>query len=371
MVNFGEKQMKQVKKIAGVIAAGAILFAGTAVAEGRQDFYTQADQLGYFFTPENARTVGMAGSSVATSSDSSSVVGNPAGLGFMRDADVSVTYGRNTISGNDDDTGAEVEAELDQGQALAAIPIVPTLDGTPKYGTLGFGWTGMRGDADTAVDNEFRNYSLNLAYGKDLSDKMAVGYAFAYNQAKASIQSGLDAASRKMEDGVRQEIGMQYKASKNLTYGASTHYGFGSYDYEGDFAGTGASLGSEDVDNWGMDVGAGYTSGKTLWTGSVDYNRFGSDVFDDYGLWNFRVGLEHSLTDMFKGRLGYRYAAFIGNDLGYGNDNVKFNAVSLGLGVKLAKFLNADYATEYRSVGDGSDWFHTVTLSVPFSLCNN
>lgn len=363
--------MKQVKKIAGAVAAGAILFAGAAVAEGRQDFYTQTDQLGYFFVPENARTVGMAGSSVATSSDSSSVVGNPAGLGFMRDADVSITYASNQISGDDRDSGEEVQAEVDGGQALAALPLAPTLDGTPKYGTLGFGWAGFRGDADTVRDDEYRNYALHLAYGKDLSDTLAVGYALAYNQNKQSIQVGGLNANRKMEDGVRQEIGVQHKSSKNTTWGLSTHYGFGTFDYEGDFAGTSLGTAEEDIDNWGMDLGVGHQMGKTLYTVSTDYSRYGSDVFDDYGAWNFRMGLEHALSDAIKGRLGYRYSALMSNDLGLENDNVKYNAVSWGLGFRLAKYLMADYASEYRHVGDGSDWLHTVTLSVPFSLCDN
>jgi hypothetical protein len=361
--------MMQVRKIAGVVAAGALLFAGSVVADGREDYYTQTSQLSYFNTPENARTIGMAGSSVATSSDSSSVVGNPAGLGFMKDADVSLTYARNNISGNDANTFADVQSEIDSGQVLAAMPIVPTLDGTPKYGNIGFGWTGFKADSDDSENTELKNYSLNLAYGKDLSDQLAVGYALAYNQNKIKAFSAPLVATAKLDDGVRQEIGAQYKASKATTYGVSTHYGFGSFDANVANMSESASIGSADIGNWGMDVGVGHTAGGTLYTASMDYNRYNNES-DDFNAWSFRTGLERSLTDYLKGRLGYRYTALTNADFGYGNENSKYNAVSFGLGVQLAKHLMADYGAEYRASGDG-DWLHSVTLSVPFSLCNN
>lgn len=360
--------MMQVKKIAGVIAAGAILFAGAAIADGRQDYYTQTEVLGFFNNPQNARTIGMAGSSVATSSDSSSVVGNPAGLGWLKDADVSATYYRNQISGDDSSNSHEIQADVDGGQALASIPLVPTLDGTPRYGSLGFGWAGFKADSDTVADDSYKNYSLNLAYGKDLSDQASVGYAIAYNQNKQEQKGG---ASAKLTDGVNQTVGLQYKTSKDTTWGVSTHYGFGSYDYKGSYPRAKASTTTEDVSNWGADLGWGHQIGKTLWTASTDYNLYNSQYRDDFGAWNFRVGLEQSLTQSIKGRLGYRYAAIVGNDLGNDNNNVKYSAVSLGLGFNLAKWLTADYGTEYRHVGDGSDWSHYVTLSVPFSLCNS
>ena len=355
--------MMQVRKIAGVVTASALLFAGSVVADGREDYYTQTSQLSYFNTPENARTIGMAGSSVATSSDSSSVTGNPAGLGFMKDADVSLTYARNNISGNDGTTFAGTKAEIDSGQALAALPIVPTLDGTPKYGTFGFGWTGFKGDTNDSDNTELKNYSLDLAYGKDLSDQLAVGYAFAYNQnkIKAFNAAGTESLTAKLDNGIRQEIGAQYKASKATTYGVSTHYGFGSFDTDG--------AGSADIGNWGFDAGVGHTMGATLVSASIDYNRYNNEA-DDFNAWSFRTGVEQSLTNYLKARLGYRYTAITNADFGYGNNNSKYNAVSFGLGVQLAKYLMADYGAEYRASGDG-DWLHTVTLSVPFSLCNN
>ena len=109
--------------------------------------------------------------------------------------------------------------------------------------------------------------------------------------------------------------------------------------------------------------------GATLVSASIDYNRYNNEA-DDFNAWSFRTGVEQSLTNYLKARLGYRYTAITNADFGYGNNNSKYNAVSFGLGVQLAKYLMADYGAEYRASGDG-DWLHTVTLSVPFSLCNN
>ena len=249
------------------------------------------------------------------------------------------------------------------------MPLVPTLDGTPKFGTLGFGWTGYKGKADDAINSRYKDYSLDLAYGKDLSDQLAVGYALAYNQNKIKGTVGNVVATGKLDNGVRQEIGAQYKASKATTYGVSTHYGFGSYNYSAANGSNTSDLGSEDVSNWGADVGVGHTIGQSLITGSIDYNLYNNES-DNFGAWNFRTGLEQTFTNWLKGRVGYRYSALIGDKLGYGNDNSKYNAVSFGVGVQLAKYLMADYGAEYRASGDG-DWQHTVSLSIPFSLCNN
>ena len=356
--------MKQVRKIAGVVATSALLFAGSVVADGRQDFYSQTSQVNYFSSPETARIVGMAGSSVATTSDSSSVTGNPAGLGFMKDAEVSGTYAHNEISGNDEADYGNIHEKFDGGSVLGSVPIVPTLDGTPKYGSVGFGWTGFRGDANDDANSDSRNYSLNLAYGKDLSDRLALGYAVAYNHDRihgfvpGASDSGISdlGGHHYIIEGVSQDLGAQYKLSRATTLGASSHYAFDAKN-------------SGDYNNWGADVGIGHTIGQTLLTGSVDYNLYNNNN-DDFGAWGFRAGVEQTLTNWLKARLGYRYTAIIGDDLGYGNDNSKYNAVAFGVGVKLAKYLMADYGAEYRASGDG-DWLHTVTLSVPFSLCNN
>lgn len=357
--------MQNGRKYAGaMLASSVLLFAGSVIAEGREDYYTQTNQQRYFNMPENARDFAMAGASVPTSSDSSSVVGNPAGLGFMRDADVSVTYFHDQITGNDAADFGEIENETDGGHVLAAIPIVPTLDGTPKYGTLGLGWTGFRGDSDDVANSESRSYGLTASYGKDLSDALALGYSVGYYHKKFTQEVPAD-LSAKMTDGVVQTVGLQHKLSAATTWGLSSKYGFGSYDYETN----GSEIASEDVSSWGASTGIAHAFGPTTLFGSVDYTNYNSDTDDDSYAWGFRTGLEQKFTDWLKGYLGYRYQANFEYDQGFENNNAKYNAVSFGAGVKLMRHLFADYGAEVRAVGDGYDWTHSVTLSVPFSMC--
>lgn len=362
--------MMNKKLIAGVCSVG-LLFAGTAFADGREDYYTQLNQQQYFNMPENARTVGMAGSSVVTSSDSSSTIGNPAGLGFMKDADVSVSYYRDQMSGNEDGSFSDILQETDGGHALAAFPIVPHLDGTPKYGTIGFGWSGGKGDTDDSLDTEARNWGLHLGYGKDISDKLSLGYGVGYIQKKFTVDTNSVSAAAKMDDGVLQTVGAQYKLSDKTTLGFDTFYGFGSYNSEVAINDTTALTGDEDVNSWGAEWGVAHTMGATTLSGSMDYTSYNSDGDDDSNAWGFKSGVEQSVTDWLKARAGVRYQANFGYDLGFENDNAKYMGAAFGAGVKLAKNLFADYGAEYRHIGDGSDWLHSVTLSVPFSLCVN
>ena len=364
--------MNKSLKVGAVVATSVLLFAGASIAEGREDFYTQTNQQRYFNLPENARTLAMAGSSVSSSSDSSSVVGNPAGLGFMKDADVSVSYARDQISGNDDYDYSSVQADGDMGDVLVALPIMPTLDGTPQYGTVGLGWTGYKSDSDTAANLESRQWGLTAAYGKDISDSLALGYRVSYLHKKVSGHAGDLAAAAKMDDGIVQDIGLQYKADADTTVGFDTSFGFGKYGYDLANQTDQVKIGNEDVHSWAARAGVSHTlpSATTL-AFSVDYTNYESNKDSDSFAWGVRTGVEQSFTDWLKGRLGVRYQANMDYNLGYGNNNAKYNAVSFGAGVKLMPNLYADYGAEVRFVGEGADWTHEVTVSVPFSLCMN
>lgn len=161
--------------------ASALLVCGThAMADGRTDHDHQFSQQRYFDLPQNAESFGMAGTTVTTLSDSSSVLGNPAGLGFMKDADVSATYAYNQLTGNDLNTYQDIEQTGHSGHAVtAALPIGPTLDGTP-HGNIGFGWSGYRGDANDAADTDTDGYRLHLSYGNDISSNLSLGYGVSY-----------------------------------------------------------------------------------------------------------------------------------------------------------------------------------------------
>lgn len=351
--------------VSGIFTA-AVLVTASVLAEGREDFYAQFSQQRFFDHAQNARTLGMAGSSIVTSSDSSSVLGNPAGLGFMKDAEVSATYTSDEVSGNDARDYSDIEQDIDRGHVLGAFPIVPTLDGTPRYGNIGFGWSGERSEVDDSYQNESKGYGLHAAYGKDVSATTSLGYSFDYIYDRISgTISGYD-VKVKMSDGVRQSVGIQHRTSADTTLGFSTFYGFGQRDYD---VTSDDSISEQNISSWGASFGAGHKMGATLLAGEADYVLYSEDSDDDFYVWSFRTGIEQTLTEWLKGRVGYRYQALLDYDGSYGNDNSKYNAFSLGAGVQLMKSLVADYGTEFRWVGDGSDWTHSVSLTVPFSIC--
>src|SRR5207253_2945418 len=111
----------------------------------------------------------------------------------------------------------KIEQETNGGHALISLPVGPTLDGTPKWGSLGLGYYGYGGETDDFADTDTRGYHLYLAWGKDLNDQWTLGYSAAYVHDNA--KSNLTDVRREMNDGVRQAVGAQYKASDALMVG--------------------------------------------------------------------------------------------------------------------------------------------------------
>lgn len=345
-----------------VLAAGlAVSVASVAVADGRQDLYYQVNQRQFFDNAQNARTFGMAGSSVATSMDSSSVLGNPAGLGFMKDAEISGGYAYDQVTGNDYWTYDDVEATQNSGQVMGAMPLMPYADALPEWGNLGMGYSMSKLDGDDEGIDQ-KTWKIHLAYAKALSNAWSLGYSINYQHTKTVT----DIWDLKMRNGVRQAVGAQYKMSPDTTFGLQTFYGFGSGDLKSAFGEL--DLGRDKLRSWGMEGGVAQKVWyNTLLTSSIDYIGYWQDKLDDANAWNFRIGAENAVTDWLTLRAGYRYAANMGFDL-WGEENAKFNAVSFGAGTALGKYFRLDYGAEYKAIGDG-EWTHMVTASVPFSLC--
>ena len=341
--------------------------SGPALADGTEEFYHQLHQERFFNYQQNARATGMAGSSVVTSSDSSSVVGNPAGLGWMRNAEVSTTYAHSTLSGNDLRDYSDIEQDMNSGQVLGSIPLGAYSDAPARSGSLGFGWSGYDADTDDSLDMGVQGNRLHLAWGVALNEGWAVGYGVSYHFDKVNT----DVFTDSMDDGVRQTAGVQYRLGESAVLGLSTFYGFGtremSFGVDPDY-----SVGS-DIGEWGMEGGVARQFQNTLLAASVDFALYPADDQPDGKAWGFKAGMEHDVFEWMKARMGYRYQynydyGALGNEEG-DDETASFNAVTMGLGVAPWKHMAIDYAFEFRSIGEG-DWTHVVTLSTPFSICN-
>ncbi len=349
---------KNVLRTSLFVGLASVTTLTPAFADGVEDYYHQQNQQRFFNYPQSARTLGAAGSSAVTSSGSFATVANPAGLGWMRDAEVSGTYGYEQLTGNSSSDYSDIESETNSGDVLAAFPIMPYSNATPAGGNIGFGWSGYNGDVNSSTDNT-DGYRLHLAYAKAISDETSLGYSISYHndEIKDSIWDSEE------DDGVKQTVGAQFKTGDTTTVGVSTFYGFGTAE---------GNDGNEDADrsSWGAELGlAEQLAETTLLTTSVDYANYNTDNGnpDTYG-WGFKVGIEEALTDWLKARAGYRYQANMDGIFDH-DANAKYNAVAFGLGVKLAESLFVDYGAEYRHVGDG-DWSHLISATVPFSICD-
>ena len=370
-----------------LVALIAAVISNSAVADEKaHDFYFQQSQKRFFGQTQNARTFGMGGSSVATSSDSSSTVGNPAGLGMMKKGDVSVSFGTNEISGNEFPGGSKIKEEDSTGSVLAAIPLGPVKDDLPDYGNLGFGWVGRTGDfGGDSLDTDTDGYQLAVAYGAALDKDMSIGYGLTYNNDKVRA----NIYDYKMTNGFNHTLGLQNKVDEDLSVGAQINVGHGSHRLN-------STGGNETVDQ--LSVGTGFGAAlklapETTLTGSVDYTYYrnnGDDVVSDprivFGGDSFghsgsvRVGVEHWLADWVALRGGYRYAAnfnweYDRPELDELDGSAKYNAWSAGVGLKydlgedsFFRSVNLDYGAEYCALGD-DDWQHIATLSAPFDLC--
>lgn len=356
------------------------------MADETTDLYFQQVVERYFEYPQNARTFAMAGSSVVTSTDSSSILGNPAGLGLMGGGEFSGSYSYNTISGDEYPTGEGVSQDGSIGSTLLALPIGPTTEGLPEYGNFGIAWDGYTSTwSDDTFDTESERIQLTAAYAYGFSDSFSLGYSLGWTDDRFQSKQIFNYP---MGAGFKHTLGAVYRVNSDWNLGASTFVGHGTHHA---LYGPGIK-GDSDSLQVGFDLGATYQWGQALLAAGLDYRHLNTDGEvieslpanvaggDENGnIFNVRLGAEYLFTDWFRARAGYRYAGLASykynrvelNDL---NGSAFYNAWTLGAGFVIpvsghyVKVINVDYGVEYRAVGD-NDWQHVITVAVPFNLC--
>ncbi len=295
------------------LAALAIPLA--AVADDTRDLYFQEAQQRYYEYPQNARTFGMAGSSAQTSMDSSSVLGNPAGLGFMSDGEVSGTYSYNRISGDEFPTGENVDQRENNGSALFAMPIGPRLDAPPDYGNFGMAWTSRDGDwRDDTYDTVTETTQVVAAYAYPVSSDLTLGYSIGWTEDRFQSKQIFHYP---MGNGFRHTLGAMYK-QEEMTVGVSV---LGAHGTHHALYGPGIEEHSQ-TNAFGIDAGVEFAVvPQTVLALSAGYRHLGSDGgvessipanvvggAENGNTFDARIGVEQTLNDEFKVRAGYRYA---------------------------------------------------------------
>lgn len=369
------------------VLAAALIAAPLAHADDVTDLYFQQAIERYFEYPQNARTFGMAGSSVVTTSSSASIIGNPAGLGFMKGGEFSGTYDNNTISGDEFPTRAAVEQVSNGGHALLAVPLGPQVDALPDYGNLGFGWTYLSSEwRDDTFDTESERTQVVLAYAMPSSDTLSWGYSLGWTDDRFQAEQIFNYP---MGDGFRHTLGMLWRPDDDMSLGSTVMVGHGEHHA---LFGPGIK-GESDTFEVGADIGVSYWIDRQLALSlSANYRHLNTDGEivssipanvvggDELGnIFGVRAGMEYLASDMLALRAGYRFAGLTRykynrielNDL---NGSANYSAYTLGAGLHFSldsnyiRAVDIDYGVEYRHVGE-RDWQHVVTVSMPFDLC--
>jgi len=356
-------------RVALGIAVMTVWLAGALPvgADDAKDYFIQSAQRRHFDLPQDARAVGMGGSSVPTTADVSSLLGNPAGLGWLEKYELSLSYRYDGLSGDEYPPPA---TSIDDALHTEILQLaIPLCEG--ELGVLGLGGTLYQSDIDDAVDTDKDGFTLHLAYAKSLCDTWSLGYALSYY----NDEEDSNFADYEMDFGLSNRLGVQFRPSECVLLGLDGFYAFGDTDSD--------VFGNQDGDrdSWGLNLGVSYQIlERTLLAASVDYTDYDVDghirnaavginqnVDEDGRGWGTHLGAEQGLTDWLALRGGYRYKD---NDYDFRamkplSGSANYHALSTGAGFKIGENMGIDYGFEYRFVGDG-DLTQTVTAKYKF-----
>jgi hypothetical protein len=121
---------------------------GLLIADATRNFYSQQAMERFAKLPQNARTLGMAGSSIQTSADSSSILGNPAGLGRMKVSEFSFSAGQGNLKGKEFIDQTNFEQYENTAQGFLALPIGEENSLGSEWGTFSIGLSRYQGTSD-------------------------------------------------------------------------------------------------------------------------------------------------------------------------------------------------------------------------------
>lgn len=386
--------MKSVVKSTGKIAANIFalsvlaVFSANSSAQGDDTsrFYFQEVSERYFQYPQNARTFGMAGSTLQTSVNSSSILANPAGIGLMQGGEFSTTYSYNMMGGTEFPTGADIDKKESIYSGMVALPVGPLTDDLPEFGNFGIAWSGLdsKWDDDT-FDTLTQRSHLVASYAYAVSPTFSLGYSFGWVEDRFQSR---DIVHFPMHDGFRHTIGGVWKHDEKLMLGTSFYVGHGEHTA---LYGPGIED-TSDTREIGVAFGGEYLYNEMILAAGIDFRHLSAEGDtvesipanivggnENGNIYNIRAGLENPINDWSVVRAGYRFAGldsykYNRPELNSLNGSANYHAVSAGVGFSFpssSQYLRGvilDYGAEVRFAAD-NDFQHTVTLSVPFDLC--
>ena len=322
-------------------------------ADTLDDFYIQQVLDRYYTTPNDVQGLSLAGASIPVCGGAACLSNNPAGLGWMSANELYVDAGKTSLDGNEQTTGAPITQNTTLGSGVLGIPLGAT-EHTPKYGTLGLGFSRYQGDTDDSVGTIPDGHRRSIGYGYALTPTIALGYGLTfYDDQLNTRQADLHSHARFLHI-----FGAQYKASQKLLLGATFQLGVGQADAE-DY--TLQSDGLARPREYLFQLGARYgiSSGSLFGASRVrflespsNFEEVSEQVFvggeeEGYEA-ELSVGFEYDRLEMIKPRIGVRYRYV---DYTFERENARslsgtVNEVAgaFGLSFLLPKLWDAPYA---------------------------
>jgi hypothetical protein len=281
-------------------------------ADALDDFYIQQVLDRYYTTPNDVQGLSLAGASIPVCGGAACLSNNPAGLGWMSANELYVDAGKTSLDGNEQTTGAPITQNTTLGSGVLGVPLGAT-EHTPKYGTLGLGFSRYQGDTDDSVGTIPDGHRRSIGYGYALTPTIALGYGLTfYDDQLNTRQADLHSHARFLHI-----FGAQYKASQKLLLGATFQLGVGQADAE-DY--TLRSDGLARPREYLFQIGARYGVTSGAWYGASrirflespsNFEEVSEQVFvggEEEGYeTEFSVGFEYDSLEVVKPRIGVRY----------------------------------------------------------------
>lgn len=359
-----------------LIAFSVFTQVSHADVEEIREFYIQHVRMKYFDTDLDARSLGMGGSPYVSTNRVYSMLGNPAGIGWLVDPEITATMMVDEISGEDlicltcpKNTSRDIDGDRYMGSLLYANPF-----NYGNYGVLGMGLQYYDLNVNDNQNTETEGYWAHLAYAKEFGTDWSLAYMLSYrNDSEDNRLVNYD-----MDDGLRHTLGIQYWPHEDILFGLSLFYGFGDIDSHI------ASLGIQDGDRESYGASFGFSWRVLEWTklsASIDYTEYivnaniiapnlNQNVDEDGQSWAAHVGIEHEVVHNVFLRAGYHYREIDYEFMDAGlatslTDNIAYHAPSAGIGWRINEHVSLDYGFEYRFIGN-DDMTHALSLTYHF-----
>lgn len=264
----------------GALAALLFSAAPAVQADSYEDFFMRNMEKRYYPIELPARNIGMGGAYAALKGDLGSVMGNPAGLGWLDGYAISGGYQFDWIRGTDPSSNSKGDESIHRGMILVGASI------TEQF-VIGAGFIPSFGDGDDDFNRETENFIAPFSMAYQFDEYFSIGYGFSYHNDK--VES--DLMRRGSDPGYLHRFGFLFSLDDCWDLGLVGHYGHGDAKSRvmrvNHFDG--------DREQWGIRGGSSYTFEERL-TVAVDGGYTRADM-DGYLLSGWAPGTPRSRYD--------------------------------------------------------------------------